>query len=79
MHIQVQHSERKIAESETCSLQMGCEAHYSTGGLYTKDISCIGWCSMIELNFKGTFDSFERLKNESRWFQCYCACLTAAE
>ncbi|KAH0517391.1 Tetratricopeptide repeat protein 39C [Microtus ochrogaster] len=38
----------------------------------------IGWCSMIELNFKDAFDSFERLKNESRWSQCYYAYLTAA-
>ncbi|OBS82731.1 hypothetical protein A6R68_23288 [Neotoma lepida] len=32
---------------------------------------------MIELNFKDAFDSFERLKNESRWSQCYYAYLTA--
>ncbi|XP_057554849.1 tetratricopeptide repeat protein 39C isoform X1 [Hippopotamus amphibius kiboko] len=37
----------------------------------------IGWCSMIELNFKDAFDSFQRLKNESRWSQCYYAYLTA--
>ncbi|XP_036679456.1 tetratricopeptide repeat protein 39C isoform X1 [Balaenoptera musculus] len=37
----------------------------------------IGWCSMIELNFKDAFYSFERLKNESRWSQCYYAYLTA--
>ncbi|XP_073926292.1 tetratricopeptide repeat protein 39C isoform X3 [Castor canadensis] len=37
----------------------------------------IGWCSMIELNFKDAFSSFERLKNESRWSQCYYAYLTA--
>lgn len=37
----------------------------------------IGWCSMIELNFKEAFTSFERLKNESRWSQCYYAYLTA--
>lgn len=34
---------------------------------------------MIELNFKDAFDSFERLKNESRWSQCYYAYLTAGE
>ncbi|XP_073187471.1 tetratricopeptide repeat protein 39C isoform X4 [Lepidochelys kempii] len=38
----------------------------------------IGWCSMIEMNFKDAFESFERLKNESRWSQCYYAYLTAA-
>jgi hypothetical protein len=32
---------------------------------------------MTELNFKGAFVSFERLKNESRWSQCYYAYLTA--
>ncbi|XP_030069471.1 tetratricopeptide repeat protein 39C isoform X1 [Microcaecilia unicolor] len=37
----------------------------------------IGWCSMIEMNFKDAFKSFERLKNESRWSQCYYAYLTA--
>ncbi|KAB0356641.1 hypothetical protein FD754_000797 [Muntiacus muntjak] len=37
----------------------------------------IGWCSMIELNFKDAYNSFERLKNESRWSQCYYAYLTA--
>uniref|UniRef100_H3B7F6 Tetratricopeptide repeat domain 39C n=1 Tax=Latimeria chalumnae TaxID=7897 RepID=H3B7F6_LATCH len=37
----------------------------------------IGWCSMIELSFKDAFESFERLKNESRWSQCYYAYLTA--
>uniref|UniRef100_A0A7N6BEY9 Tetratricopeptide repeat domain 39C n=1 Tax=Anabas testudineus TaxID=64144 RepID=A0A7N6BEY9_ANATE len=36
----------------------------------------IGWCSMIELNFEDAFRSFERLKNESRWSQCYYAYLT---
>ncbi|NXW04983.1 TT39C protein, partial [Fregetta grallaria] len=35
------------------------------------------WCSMIEMNFKDAFESFERLKNESRWSQCYYAYLTA--
>ncbi|XP_023604706.1 tetratricopeptide repeat protein 39C isoform X21 [Myotis lucifugus] len=35
------------------------------------------WCSMIELNFQDAFGSFERLKNESRWSQCYYAYLTA--
>lgn len=37
----------------------------------------ISWHSMTELNFKGAFVSFERLKNESRWSQCYYAYLTA--
>ncbi|KAJ8396823.1 hypothetical protein AAFF_G00014220 [Aldrovandia affinis] len=36
----------------------------------------IGWCSMIEMNFKDAYKSFERLKNESRWSQCYYAYLT---
>ncbi|KAJ8278106.1 hypothetical protein GJAV_G00083880 [Gymnothorax javanicus] len=36
----------------------------------------IGWCSMIEMNFKNAYKSFERLKNESRWSQCYYAYLT---
>lgn len=36
----------------------------------------IGWCSMIELDFEEAFRSFERLKNESRWSQCYYAYLT---
>lgn len=38
-----------------------------------------GWCSMIELNFEDAFRSFERLKNESRWSQCYYAYLTGGE
>ncbi|XP_006634105.1 tetratricopeptide repeat protein 39C [Lepisosteus oculatus] len=36
----------------------------------------IGWCSMIEMNFKDAYKSFERLKSESRWSQCYYAYLT---
>ncbi|CAL1579619.1 unnamed protein product [Knipowitschia caucasica] len=36
----------------------------------------IGWCSMIELNFRDAYRAFERLKNESRWSQCYYAYLT---
>ncbi|KAG7487416.1 hypothetical protein MATL_G00023130 [Megalops atlanticus] len=36
----------------------------------------IGWCSMIEMNFQDAYKSFERLKNESRWSQCYYAYLT---
>ncbi|XP_033838151.1 tetratricopeptide repeat protein 39C-like [Periophthalmus magnuspinnatus] len=36
----------------------------------------IGWCSMIELNFGDGYRAFERLKNESRWSQCYYAYLT---
>lgn len=36
----------------------------------------IGWCSMIELNFGEGYRAFERLKNESRWSQCYYAYLT---
>ncbi|XP_048869982.1 tetratricopeptide repeat protein 39C [Brienomyrus brachyistius] len=36
----------------------------------------IGWCSMIEMNYFDAFKSFERLKNESRWSQCYYAYLT---
>ncbi|XP_034039268.1 tetratricopeptide repeat protein 39C-like [Thalassophryne amazonica] len=38
----------------------------------------IGWCSMIELNFRDAYKAFERLKNESRWSQCYYAYLTGA-
>lgn len=38
-----------------------------------------GWCSMIELNFEDAYRSFERLKNESRWSQCYYAYLTGGE
>ncbi|XP_051943795.1 tetratricopeptide repeat protein 39C-like isoform X3 [Hippocampus zosterae] len=37
----------------------------------------IGWCNMIELNYSEAFKAFERLKNESRWSQCYYAYLTA--
>ncbi|XP_077413208.1 tetratricopeptide repeat protein 39C-like [Vanacampus margaritifer] len=37
----------------------------------------IGWCNMIELNHTEAFRAFERLKNESRWSQCYYAYLTA--
>uniref|UniRef100_A0A8C9ZHU6 Tetratricopeptide repeat domain 39C n=1 Tax=Sander lucioperca TaxID=283035 RepID=A0A8C9ZHU6_SANLU len=36
----------------------------------------IGWCSMIELNYKEAYRAFERLKTESRWSQCYYAYLT---
>ncbi|XP_035270311.1 tetratricopeptide repeat protein 39C-like [Anguilla anguilla] len=36
----------------------------------------IGWCSMIEMNFEDAYKSFERLKDESRWSQCYYAYLT---
>ncbi|KAI4828864.1 hypothetical protein KUCAC02_022936 [Chaenocephalus aceratus] len=36
----------------------------------------IGWCSMIEMNFEDAYRAFERLKNESRWSQCYYAYLT---
>ncbi|KAA0712147.1 Tetratricopeptide repeat protein 39C [Triplophysa tibetana] len=36
----------------------------------------IGWCSMIEMSFEDAYRSFERLKNESRWSQCYYAYLT---
>uniref|UniRef100_A0A673CU45 Tetratricopeptide repeat protein 39C-like n=1 Tax=Sphaeramia orbicularis TaxID=375764 RepID=A0A673CU45_9TELE len=36
----------------------------------------IGWCSMIELNYREAYRAFERLKNESRWSQCYYAYLT---
>ncbi|KAG9356121.1 hypothetical protein JZ751_000965 [Albula glossodonta] len=38
----------------------------------------IGWCSMIEMNYSDAYKSFERLKNESRWSQCYYAYLTGA-
>ncbi|XP_072220000.1 tetratricopeptide repeat protein 39C-like [Leuresthes tenuis] len=38
----------------------------------------IGWCSMIELNYKEAYKAFERLKTESRWSQCYYAYLTGA-
>uniref|UniRef100_A0A671YRP5 Tetratricopeptide repeat domain 39C n=1 Tax=Sparus aurata TaxID=8175 RepID=A0A671YRP5_SPAAU len=36
----------------------------------------IGWCSMIELNYREAYKAFERLKTESRWSQCYYAYLT---
>ncbi|KAM3603886.1 uncharacterized protein V6R79_003621 [Siganus canaliculatus] len=36
----------------------------------------IGWCSMIELNYREAYTAFERLKTESRWSQCYYAYLT---
>lgn len=35
-----------------------------------------GWCSMIELDYRGAFRAFERLRRESRWSQCYYAYLT---
>ncbi|XP_061878643.1 tetratricopeptide repeat protein 39C-like isoform X2 [Entelurus aequoreus] len=36
----------------------------------------MGWCNMIQLNYSEAFRAFERLKNESRWSQCYYAYLT---
>ncbi|TNM87697.1 tetratricopeptide repeat protein 39C-like [Takifugu flavidus] len=36
----------------------------------------IGWCSMIELHFEDAYRSFKKLKDESRWSQCYYAYLT---
>lgn len=42
-------------------------------------VSSPGWCSMIEMNFEDAFRSFERLKNESRWSQCYYAYLTGGK
>uniref|UniRef100_A0A8C6TV04 Tetratricopeptide repeat domain 39C n=1 Tax=Neogobius melanostomus TaxID=47308 RepID=A0A8C6TV04_9GOBI len=39
-----------------------------------KTIEHIGF--MIELNFEDAYRAFERLKNESRWSQCYYAYLT---
>uniref|UniRef100_A0A8C5N6F7 Tetratricopeptide repeat protein 39C-like n=1 Tax=Gouania willdenowi TaxID=441366 RepID=A0A8C5N6F7_GOUWI len=39
----------------------------------------IGWCSMIEMNFDDAYRAFERLKDESRWSQCYYAYLTGGE
>ncbi|KAM9844589.1 tetratricopeptide repeat protein 39C-like isoform 1-T2 [Aulostomus maculatus] len=36
----------------------------------------IGWCNMIELNYRESYKAFERLKDESRWSQCYYAYLT---
>lgn len=36
----------------------------------------IGWCSMIELNYRDAYKAFDRLKTESRWSQCYYAYLT---
>ena len=34
---------------------------------------------MIEMNFEDAYRSFERLKNESRWSQCYYAYLTGGK
>lgn len=34
---------------------------------------------MIEMNFEDAYRAFERLKNESRWSQCYYAYLTGGE
>lgn len=39
----------------------------------------LGWCSMIELNFEDAYWSFKRLKDESRWSQCYYAYLTGGK
>lgn len=34
---------------------------------------------MIEMNFEDAYRAFERLKNESRWSQCYYAYLTGGK
>lgn len=34
---------------------------------------------MIELNYREAFRAFERLKNESRWSQCYYVYLTGGD
>lgn len=53
------------------------DLHYSRV-LYI--LICVsGWCSMIEMNFDDAYRAFERLKNESRWSQCYYAYLTGGE
>lgn len=39
-------------------------------------LNILGWCSMIELNYRDAYRAFERLKSESRWSQCYYAYLT---
>lgn len=68
----VRHGDKGGQPYQTPSFKAGYESR-------TENISFLGWCSMIELNFKDAFDSFERLKNESRWSQCYYAYLTAGE
>lgn len=47
--------------------------------IYVCPLFLSGWCSMIELNFEDAYRAFERLKNESRWSQCYYAYLTGGE
>uniref|UniRef100_A0A9L0RTK9 Tetratricopeptide repeat domain 39C n=1 Tax=Equus caballus TaxID=9796 RepID=A0A9L0RTK9_HORSE len=71
---------RKSAPSMVDRLQRqiiiaDCQVYLAVLSFVKQELS--GWCSMIELNFKDAFDSFERLKNESRWSQCYYAYLTA--
>lgn len=39
-------------------------------------LNILGWCSMIELNYREAYKAFERLMTESRWSQCYYAYLT---
>lgn len=39
----------------------------------------LGWCSMIELHFEDAYRSFKKLKDESRWSQCYYAYLTGGK
>lgn len=67
------------------SHQVSCDilalgAHYSEGLiLFCLLVFVSGWCSMIEMNFEDAYRSFERLKNESRWSQCYYAYLTGGK
>ncbi|XP_012870267.1 PREDICTED: tetratricopeptide repeat protein 39C [Dipodomys ordii] len=80
-------SDNKAGLDEAKEILLKKEAAYPNSSLFMffkgriqrleGHISFVGWCSMIELNFKDAFDSFERLKNESRWSQCYYAYLTA--
>lgn len=65
---------------------LGSRGTLTVGAQHTEEpvSSCrfvfvVGWCSMIELNFEDAFRAFERLKNESRWSQCYYAYLTGGK
>lgn len=55
-----------------CSLSEGANP-------FCLHVFLLGWCSMIELNFEDAYRSFKRLKDESRWSQCYYAYLTGGK
>ncbi|XP_052250371.1 tetratricopeptide repeat protein 39C-like [Dreissena polymorpha] len=64
----------RLRKQTDLSLKMYSDAYKAAGGQKELELMClyeIGWCSLMQLNWREGLKAFTRLRQETKWSKCY--------